>query len=1172
MKPKILKIEGLNSFQEQQTIDFSRLMERGLFGIFGATGSGKSTILDAITLSLYGDIPRNSKEFINSDSKLLMVYFEFELNFNKIYVVERNYERKKDGSCNHKNSRIYEKYSDGKIDIIAEGDRAVTKQSEELIGLSADDFERTVVLPQGKFSEFLTLTASKRSDMLERILHLEEYGRKLEEKIKSENKKVKNELNLLDSKIEVYEGLTKESLAQEKTGKQLLTDAIEKLKREQFEIQTELNSTEEVWKLQKEKLTYENQYNELLKDKEKIELKKQILITAQKADIIYPHIKTLEDTQKNLYNINTELDFNIIQDEKISKQLEERQINYNQAKAIKDMQYEILLKKEANLKQSIDISRKVKQLEQNKEILQNEYNEYSQKYKCFKEQEIKIDENINKYKLNLETTINQKENLKTNYEFKQELEKAYECENKYNELKIVIAEISDKITQYIVLIKESEEQKLNLIEQLKNLDQEISLLESQLNNINKSDYKNPNILLMLQHKCTEVSSEYKYIKEREEKKSILEAELKELIKSKNQYEHEHIFETQQEQKYSDTIKQYQSQIKALQIISKASILAEVLKDGEPCPVCGSTNHPHLASLLESDILLNIQEKLEETQIFCINSQNNINKLSADIIFNNKQIEKINEQLSDISLELGEKSSEQIKQKEKELKYSFEQFKQKVEQQTEEENVLQKSLKEKKEYENKLNLDNTRILERQSKDIQTRQELNEQMHKYQIQYKYISENLSLFIQNLDIVDFKNEREKILLDEKEYSELEKIEKQLRYEINFHEQQKNEITNKIISIGKRVSELIQIIKEKTINIDNYNSDIKILSENNIADKYIVEVRTMIEKICKTEKDFYNQLENIKLEKQKLVNICESLKKQKEIFLKLELAQNNELKQIMKENELFEIQYIKNLLVSKEEQNIILTVVSQYEKEFKTVTDNLERLEKRLDGRLVKPQQCENLNIKISQIKQQLEKDNQHIAVIAERISIMDKDLKQLYRLEENRNKLLHQFDLLQELTRLIKANEFVKFVSKRQMKYITKEASTYLRKITKDRYSIEMDNNDDFIMLDNFSGGIRRKPDTLSGGEVFVTSLSLSLALSSQIQLKNKAPLEFFFLDEGFGSLDMQLLEVVIGALEKLHSEHMHIGIISHVEELKERIPIKLIVTSAQQGLHGSKIKLE
>ena len=168
-------------------------------------------------------------------------------------------------------------------------------------------------------------------------------------------------------------------------------------------------------------------------------------------------------------------------------------------------------------------------------------------------------------------------------------------------------------------------------------------------------------------------------------------------------------------------------------------------------------------------------------------------------------------------------------------------------------------------------------------------------------------------------------------------------------------------------------------------------------------------------------------------------------------------------------------------------------------------------------------------------------------------------------------HELSLLDEINKLIMGNKFVEYVATNQLKYIALEASKRLSAITRGRYALEIDENLNFIMRDNMNGGQRRSVDSLSGGETFLTSLSLALALSSQIQLKGNNPLEFFFLDEGFGSLDTDLLDVVMESLENLHSDNLSIGIISHVEELKNRVPVKLLVTPCDVGT-GSKVKIE
>ena len=90
--------------------------------------------------------------------------------------------------------------------------------------------------------------------------------------------------------------------------------------------------------------------------------------------------------------------------------------------------------------------------------------------------------------------------------------------------------------------------------------------------------------------------------------------------------------------------------------------------------------------------------------------------------------------------------------------------------------------------------------------------------------------------------------------------------------------------------------------------------------------------------------------------------------------------------------------------------------------------------------------------------------------------------------------------------------------------------------------------------------------------MASLALALALSSQIQMKGAAPLELFFLDEGFGTLDETCLEVVMESLENIRTKRRSVGVITHVEEIKNRIPVRLLVEPARMGEGGSKIRIE
>ena len=163
-----------------------------------------------------------------------------------------------------------------------------------------------------------------------------------------------------------------------------------------------------------------------------------------------------------------------------------------------------------------------------------------------------------------------------------------------------------------------------------------------------------------------------------------------------------------------------------------------------------------------------------------------------------------------------------------------------------------------------------------------------------------------------------------------------------------------------------------------------------------------------------------------------------------------------------------------------------------------------------------------------------------------------------------------MLTDLSKLTEGNRFVEYMAENQLEYIAEDASVRLKNISGGRYALELFDGE-FIIRDDFCGGIRRKPSTLSGGETFLTSFSLALALSSRIQMKNSASLNFFFLDEGFGTLDKNTIDVVMKYLERLSGGGMSVGIITHVEEVKERLPVRLVVEAAVPGEHGSRVSI-
>ena len=152
MKPIYLEFNGINSFSDKAEIDFRTLLSGGVFGIFGDTGSGKSTILDCIHLALYGQIERSSgSECINHRLDSAYVVFDFEITTDGVrhaYRVRRERRRKN----NTAKAWLYEYTPTGELAALAEGTRDVNERLEEIIGLTFADFKMCIALPQGDFA------------------------------------------------------------------------------------------------------------------------------------------------------------------------------------------------------------------------------------------------------------------------------------------------------------------------------------------------------------------------------------------------------------------------------------------------------------------------------------------------------------------------------------------------------------------------------------------------------------------------------------------------------------------------------------------------------------------------------------------------------------------------------------------------------------------------------------------------------------------------------------------------------------------------------------------------------------------------------------------------------------------------------------------------------------
>ena len=150
-------------------------------------------------------------------------------------------------------------------------------------------------------------------------------------------------------------------------------------------------------------------------------------------------------------------------------------------------------------------------------------------------------------------------------------------------------------------------------------------------------------------------------------------------------------------------------------------------------------------------------------------------------------------------------------------------------------------------------------------------------------------------------------------------------------------------------------------------------------------------------------------------------------------------------------------------------------------------------------------------------------------------------------------------------LKADRFEKWLLDEAMAELLGGATTVLHQLSGGAYSLELDGKRDFAVVDHRNADERRPVRTLSGGETFLASLALALALAERVALLSpgQVRLESLFLDEGFGTLDPETLDTVGGALEQLGAGGRMVGVVTHVAELADRLPVRFEVRRGPDG---------
>lgn len=1201
MKPILLTIEGLHSFREKQVIDFNQLSDAGVFGIFGPTGSGKSTILDGLTLALFGTVGRaknRTQGILNHAENQLTVSLQFVIGTGterKTYQIDRRYERTTETTVKNKYSRIYEvNPNQEQLAVLADKDGEVTQCVQEILGLKPDDFARAVVLPQGKFADFLQLGGRERREMLQRLFALERYGMHLTKKLNERHQKTKQTLEIITAEQNGMGDCSKEAVQQ---AERLYKEAIVK------EDQANKSYSEAIAQYEKSKQIVE--WQESLKDtllkltdhtisEQPIQIYREKIKWHDTAEKIIPFVNQYEAADAEHRSVITARADLEISTEILRSEAEIAKTSYEQALQEHQQQSPGLIKRQAELEGALELEQEIQKLNLKIADLQPQHDLKQQEHlnicnelqqildqQRMLESELKRQEEILEqnqvtleYRAAVQLIINKNNEYQTGIK---------ELENKHSDLqrRSQELEIAQKQDQQTRLIYETLSAELAVYEKRKQELQNQTLTDQeQLRNEESSLAECKIKAERLSELEKLLDSDEKLKNELEEQKSVLTASLHEITGNLEESRVE----------LTALRDQYRTEALRNKRMMAVTLAADLITGGE-CPVCGSLDHPHP---VQEDLFDHVVTEMEQVEGRLLDAESTVNQLadqestvkievhiktekSKDLqqtqLSRKAEIQALRQQMQEqLTFSIGDKTAvsvlaaidnqrEKVNQKQSE----WTEWKKSLESLQE---MVQKHKDEVSMYASKL-----AGYEQQLKAAITEQQAASQSRQQQ---ETIVKTLEVELHTcLDVIGVMNAEQALdNLNSKDTcnAHAKQLEKQLQTRLNVLVHQMTEKQQQQVNLRVDVAELAKSLEETRQILTDKRSKWHYITNGTPSEELHKRTVTELERFHLNEETTRKSYEQKTIQfSDKERQLAEINTRVHELEKRIEKAQQD-LNEKLQSANFVTSQAVKDALLLEEELTDYKNLVQIHQDQGAALQNEKNKLESNLNGQEID-------HGKWLQIQQELQKAEAFRQQTVSNRSVFKDQYERLCEkhdhwlgLEMKRVKLEKQFVYLDQLKSIFRGERFVEFLAQEQLNFVAAQASDRLKSLTRNRYALEIGEDGGFVMRDDANGGARRPVSSLSGGETFLTSLALALSLSSQIQLKGKYPLEFFFLDEGFGTLDPELLDVVMSTLEQLHLEQMTIGIISHVPELQQRLHRRLLVEPAEAAGRGSRVRID
>jgi exonuclease SbcC len=183
------------------------------------------------------------------------------------------------------------------------------------------------------------------------------------------------------------------------------------------------------------------------------------------------------------------------------------------------------------------------------------------------------------------------------------------------------------------------------------------------------------------------------------------------------------------------------------------------------------------------------------------------------------------------------------------------------------------------------------------------------------------------------------------------------------------------------------------------------------------------------------------------------------------------------------------------------------------------------------------------------------------------LQQDVERAKTLRKDLASLKKEHDVAADLGQMLRADRFQAYIQQEALATLAADGSRRLEQLSSGRYRLQVDDKgQEFEVVDQWNADAPRSVRTLSGGETFLASLALSLALAESLPglaASRRVVLDSVFLDEGFGSLDAEALDRAADALDALRNENRMVCIVTHLQDLAQRLPARVIVTKSESG---------